>query len=127
MKEIFKYLFSINTILCIISFIVGTYIILYQYNNKNYIYIFLFMLIFFIIFWEDSDKYIWLLIFLHLSITMIIMENVVVYITKGKAISYNSSNLFNRIPFWLPIAYWNSIIFIVYHYRLYKLVIKNFS
>lgn len=127
MKEIFKYLFSINTILCIISFIVGTYIILYQYNNKNYIYIFLFMLVFFIIFWEDSDKYIWLLIFLHLSITMIIMENVVVYITKGKAISYNSSNLFNRIPFWLPIAYWNSIIFIVYHYRLYKLVIKNFS
>jgi hypothetical protein len=126
MKEIFNYIFSSNTVLCIISFIIGTYIILYQYNNKNYIYLFLCMLVFFMIYWEDNDKYIWLLIFIHLSVTMIIMENLVVYITNGNAISYNSSNLFNKIPFWLPIAYWNSIVFIVYHYRLYKLILKKF-
>jgi hypothetical protein len=84
------------------------------------------MLVFFMIYWEDNDKYIWLLIFIHLSVTMIIMENLVVYITNGNAISYNSSNLFNKIPFWLPIAYWNSIVFIVYHYRLYKLILKKF-
>lgn len=127
MKDILNYLLSSNTILCLISFIIGTYIILYRYNNKNYIFLFLFMLVFFMNFWEEDDKYIWFIIFINLTITMIIMENIVVYITKGRAISYNSTNLFKRIPFWLPIAYWNSIIFVVYHYRLYKLIQLKFK
>ena len=125
MEEILNYIFSKNTLLALISFIVGTYIILFKYNNKNYIYLFLGMLVFFMIYWDDPDKYIWLWIFINLTITMIVMENVVVYVTNGKAISYNSYNLFNRIPYWLPIAYWNSIIFIVYHYRLYSIVMKK--
>jgi hypothetical protein len=125
MKEILNYIFSKNTLLALISFIVGTYIILFKYNNKNYIYLFLGMLVFFMIYWDDPDKYIWLWIFINLTITMIVMENVVVYVTNGKAISYNSYNLFNRIPYWLPIAYWNSIIFIVYHYRLYSIIMKK--
>lgn len=125
MKEILNYIFSKNTLLALISFIVGTYIILFKYNNKNYIYLFLGMLVFFMIYWDDPDKYIWLWIFINLTITMIVMENIVVYVTNGKAISYNSYNLFNRIPYWLPIAYWNSIIFIVYHYRLYSIIMKK--
>jgi len=125
MKEILNYIFSRNTVLALLSFIVGTYIILYQYNNKNYIYLFLIMLLLFMILWEDDDKYIWLWIFINLTITMIVMENIVVYVTKGKAISYNSNNLFNSIPYWLPIAYWNSIIFVVYHYRLYSIIFKK--
>jgi len=126
MNEIVNYIFSRNAMLSLVSFILGTYIIFYKYDDENYIYLFLTMLSFFIILWNDPDKYIWVAIFIHLAITMVIMENLVVYITNGKAISYNSYNLFNKIPYWLPIAYWNMIIFIVYHFRLYSIIMKKY-
>lgn len=124
MEKISNYIFSKNTLLSLISFIVGTYIILYKYNDKRYLYVFSLFIAVFIYFWEDKEKYIWFLIFLHLTLAMLIMENIVVYITDGKAISYNSINMFNKIPYWLPIAYWNNILFVVYHYHLYKIFTK---
>jgi len=127
MNEISNYIFSQNTLLFLTSFIIGTYIILYKYNDKRYIYLFILMLAIFMYLWQDNDKYKWFLIFVHLTLVMVIMENLVIYITNGNALSYNSANLFNKIPYWLPIAYWNNILFIVYHYRLYKLFTKTYS
>jgi|688.fasta_scaffold774883_2 hypothetical protein len=126
MKELLNFILSTDTLLFLLSFILGTYIILYKYNDKRYIFVFITMLLLFITLWKETDKYIWVAIFIHLTITMIIMENLVVYITNGKAISYNSSNLFNKIPYWLPIAYWNNIIFVVYHFRLYSIIKKTY-
>lgn len=124
MEKISNYIFSKNTLLSLTSFILGTYIILYKYNDKRYLYLFSLFIVVFMYLWEDKEKYIWFLIFLHLTLAMLIMENIVVYITDGKAISYNSINMFNKIPYWLPIAYWNNILFIVYHYHLYKIFTK---
>jgi hypothetical protein len=125
MNEILDYVFSKNTLLAILSFVIGSYIIFYKFNDSRYIWLYIGLLVVFYYFWDDQDKNIWFLIFIQLSITMIVMENLVVHITNGAAITYNSANIFKNIPYWLPIAYWNSILFVVYHYRLYKIIIKT--
>ena len=95
MKELLNFILSTDTLLFLLSFILGTYIILYKYNDKRYIFVFITMLLLFITLWKETDKYIWVAIFIHLTITMIIMENLVVYITNGKK-TFRNAKCFSK-------------------------------
>ena len=67
---------------------------------------------------EDADKSVWLIIFFKLTFWMLIAENAVIIATK--ALQYNYENIFYRAPHWLPIAYANSLLFIILNYKFYR-------
>lgn len=64
----------------------------------------------------DGDKYIWLTIFFKLTFWMLLAENAVIILTG--ALQYNYDNIFYKAPHWLPIAYANSLLFIILNYKL---------
>ena len=68
--------------------------------------------------WTDPDKPVWLTIFFKLTFWMILAENAVILATN--ALQYNYMNIFYKVPHWLPMAYANSLLFIILNYRFYQ-------
>jgi len=71
----------------------------------------------------DGDKYIWLTIFFKLTFWMLLAENAVIILTG--ALQYNYDNIFYKAPHWLPIAYANSLLFIILNYKLSRFYVKR--
>jgi hypothetical protein len=88
----------------------NTYLVLYKYKTPEYIGLFILTSIIFIIAWDNQEKYLWLLIFFIISITMTFMENLMIYINGSDAIEYKYKYYLN-IPYWLPMVYWNIVFF----------------
>ena len=106
-----------QSLLCFLMLIIGIYIVFFKYREpKSIIYWFISLIIFYFL-WDDPDKKGWFLIFGILTVNMIIIENLVIKYTGS--LTYNYENLFYLVPHWLPIAYFNSVLFIALHYRLY--------
>jgi hypothetical protein len=106
-----------QSLLCFFMLIIGIYIVFFKYREpKSIIYWFISLIIFYFL-WDDPDKKGWFLIFGILTVNMIIIENLVIKYTGS--LTYNYENLFYLVPHWLPIAYFNSVLFIALHYRLY--------
>jgi hypothetical protein len=105
-----------NSYLFIPMLSANTFLVLYKYRQPKYIFLFLLINLVFFYLWQNNDKYIWLLIFIIISITMIIMENLMIYVNGKEAIEYKYKYYLN-IPYWLPMVYWNIVFFSAFIYN----------
>ncbi len=109
---------SKQTLLAFAIMLIGIIFIFFLYDKPYSLFVWMILVAIFYKYWEDKDKMYWFFIYGNLIFHMIIMENLVIYFTGS--LSYNFYNMFWLVPHWLPIAYFNSLIFTIIHYRLYK-------
>jgi hypothetical protein len=110
-----------QSLLCFFMLLIGIYFVFFKYNEPKSIIYWIILLLIFYFLWNDKDKKGWFIIFALLVFNMLIIENLVIIYTG--ALTYNYQNIFYLVPHWLPIAYFNSVLFIALHYRLYTTLI----
>jgi len=114
-----KEYYSLRDSLLILSFcILSILFIFLGYDQPWILPIWIVFGIYFYKQWNDQDKPIWLNIFFKLTFWMLLAENLVIISTN--ALQYNYMNILYKVPHWLPIAYANSLLFIILNYRYSK-------
>jgi hypothetical protein len=122
-QQILEFYKKPQSLLCFFMLFVGIYIVFFKYREPKSIIYWLILLVIFYFLWNDPDKKGWFMIFGVLVVNMVIIENLVIMYTGS--LTYNYENIFYLVPHWLPIAYFNSVLFIALHYRLYILFGKK--
>jgi hypothetical protein len=122
-EQIYTFYKKPESVLCFIMMFIGIYIVFFKYREPKSIIYWVISLIIFYYLWNEPDKKAWFIIFAVLCVNMIIIENLVIIYTGS--LTYNYENLFYLVPHWLPIAYFNSVLFVALHYRLYTFLEKK--
>jgi hypothetical protein len=120
-EKIYAFYKKPQTLLCFLMLFFGIYMVFFKYREPKSIIYWLISLIIFYFLWDEPHKKAWFIIFGVLIVNMIVIENLVIIYTG--ALTYNYENLFYLVPHWLPIAYFNSVLFIALHYNLYHTIL----
>lgn len=105
--------------------LIGILFIFMGYNKPMTFAWWLVCLFAFYTMWEEPTKDVWMTMFVELAVLMIIVETLVIYYTGALSYNYPRANIFGLVPHWLPIAYFSNFLFIIFHYKVYKNIMKD--